>query len=571
MAFNGSTWPTGSAKPKPKPAPAKPAKPVPFKKPRPGRKPPPGWRPRPKPAAPPPKPAAPGPKFPPRPPSPGRIGKPNLPRPKTPFGKPGRIARPIIRGPYPWRPPGIWPDVIDVLGDLIFQSPDWLPSYNPGTGWTQVSTCARDPLYNEGQVVTVAKGCTSTGCLTAQASPGPGYVTCQPGCVCTGGVPCFRLRVDDVRFLGAPVNAWRAHYRAQYIWNCPAVGNPGPSQPRTPSRPHYREDGAPDPWAEQPPGSPMPRPQHVPYRWVPGIRDPNEWLDPRRDPSPQPRSAPRIAPAPSPMPGGGTVVLPVPPGWIAPGNPAPSPSPGANPAPAPRPGTNPLPVPTPGPGVPNPWPGANPLPGSSVVPAPGYGAIIDPNGNVRPSPRTRTHRREARNRGREKKMRAGPIFSALWQLFGQATEALDALDIAYDSLPCSLKYAQGMMGRRITAYDKAQFVARNVAKMNPNELGRNYLKNQFEDWFYGTIGKQQSKYYQQYFDATGANAGASKFTRYPSKAEQDAARKAGIKTPRNPIIDKFNEYVDRLFGKVPDDFGCCAGKSVSCGRKGKRG
>lgn len=623
MSFDGSTWPgsAGAAKPKPKPAPRAPT-PKPFAPKRPHRKPPPGWRPRPKPpAGPPAKPPAPM-RFPPKPPNPGRTPTPKVPKPPK-FGRKDPLSVPIVKPGYRWLPrPPSWIDpAIDILGDLIFRQPDWLPSYNPGSGWTLIQTCGQNPLYNEGQVLTVAKGCTSLGCLTAQASPAPGYVTCQPGCVCTAGVPCFRLRVDDVRFLGPPVNAWRAHYRAQYRWDCPAVGNPGPARPREVVVPRWSPEGAPDPWAQNPPGMPMPAPVPVPFPMIPP-RDPNEWLDPREEPKavPAPRTAPGVGV--SPLPGGGAIVLPIPPGWIFPG-----PSPGVNPGPqpAPSPGTQPAPGPAPVPTpVPVPPPGTAPFPPpgtGTVVPAPGSGVDVDPNGNVRPSPRTSTHaRRPPRKREKEKKVRTGPIFNMIWKMFGNVTEGLDALDVAYKSIPCSVKYAAGMMGRNVGPAEKAAFVASHVGDINPQELGREYLKNQAEDWFYGMMSRGQPAFYQALHAATGISAGggqqvdSQKFgpglfheaqkkefdkrwkryndtvERFRSARERELKRKYGklrhkvyanasdfkkaayLKPPKqffpeNPIIDNINNWIDGLFGPKSEDFGCCAGKRVRCGTR----
>lgn len=254
-----------------------------------------------------------------------------------------------------------------------------------------------------------------------------------------------------------------------------------------------------------------------------------------------------------------------------------------------------------------------------VVPGVGFGVIIDPQtGEWANMQRSYSHKKvREKQKERHIKVRVNGVFSAIWKAFGVATEGLDLLDVTYKSIPCDVKKKAGMMGRYIGPQDKAAFVAAHSDKINGREFTREYLKNQFEDWFYGMMGRSQAGFHQQLHAATTISHGAAinsqkygndvlfakaqkkqfdaawkKYTdaveRFRAARERDIKRKYGPKArkvyanksdfkkaeiykpgkqwfPGNPIVDQFNQWADNLFGAKAEQFGCCAGKRVRCG------
>lgn len=529
----GSGYPTGGAKPKPVAPPKKPPKRAP-----PQRRPPPKRPGRPGPG----RPFSPGPRKAPKPPvkppakPPGRFAptRPHWFDPLFEPKKPGlrRMPRQTPMQPFrwnPWRLPSPLTPFFDPWTDIpAFFLPKKEAGMDMPAGWAPLSECPRNPLYNLGPSFGFQRvSCVPTptpGCATAQGSQGPGAVVGTRTCQTSGSYPtgrCVQFAWGDNREVSPGV--YRQHLRGFYLWNCQTNGG----QPDTTTNPiqWYRPEtpvvipfGPPDPWAQQPPGRPMPNPKPFPFRDLPYAPDPNAWIP----------GAPGVVTPPA--------IDPDPFVWV---DPVPNPNPQPNPAPNPVP---PLPFPFPVPGdTPNPAP--NPGTPPYMVPAPGVSVTIGAAGASRPSPRTLHRRMPRRSNEKERKHRVGGVFGMIWNAFGQITEGLDLLDIAYDAMPCSVKAKAGMFGRRITPADKAAFVAKHFKEMNMNEFARGYAKNQFEDWFYGLTSVEKA-YYQSAYRG-GLNLHGGKFAgqnRY--SLEQD-----------NPLIDAFNEYVDTVFGPPPTGAG----------------
>lgn len=523
----GSGYPTGGAKPKPVSPPKKPPKRAP-----PQRRPPPKRPGRPGPGRPPapaPRPAPPRPRPPAPAKPPGRFA-PNRPVPRIPFGKPP--AGPKFN---PFKLPSPLTPFFDPWTDIpAFFLPQREDGMKPPPGWVEIQTCPRNPLYNSGVSFGFLRvSCVpapTPGCATAQGSPGPGGVVGTRKCQTAGSYPtgrCVQMGWGDNRNVAG---SWRQHLRGFFLWNCQTNGGQpdtttNPMQWYRPRLPAIIPYGPPDPFAQNPPLSPRPTPKPMPWRDLPNLPDPNAW-----------------------MPGGAVVTPPAidpdPFVWVDPvPQPRPEPLPGVNPQPQPQPNPNPQPPwPFPDPGL-NPFPTPRPGTPPYYAPAPGVSVSIGNNGASRPSPRT-LHRRMPRKKGeQERKHRVGGVFAMIWNAFGQITEGLDLLDIAYKAMPCSVKAQAGMFGRRITPMDKAAFVAKHFKEMNMNEFARGYAKNQFEDWFYGLTSEEKA-YYQSAYRG-GLNLHGGKFAgKNRWSLEQD-----------NPIIDAFNEYVDTVFGPPPSGAG----------------
>lgn len=232
------------------------------------------------------------------------------------------------------------------------------------------------------------------------------------------------------------------------------------------------------------------------------------------------------------------------------------------------------------PWIPEPWPGVIPPETDQDIPRPGYAVPaptlwlelgldmelkygFDPDGthyNLRPEPKTR-----------EKKMRVTGAMAALWAAVGQVTEAADLVWITYQSISCTDKYNGGMMGRYINAADKVKFIAENFDKVNVREFARNKLKNDVEDWFYGLTSEEAAVAQGSY--RAGINSPGGKSTGGGSairNREYEMKEKLGV-SQDNPLLDAAFKYIDDMFGgPPPQEFRCCAGKKVRCGRPPRR-
>lgn len=351
---------------------------------------------------------------------------------------------------------------------------------------------------------------------------------------------------------GAPNRVWRSYAR-------PAVGVPdGPIvyQPPRPKQPPVFVKPQPvvNPWVPLKPGFPQPAPVPIPYTVLPKAPAlPDPYVDPWPD-----------EPTPTYVPG--VIVIP--------GQPHPVYVP--VPLPAPQPGPKPGGPVAPGPGVrpANPWPDLGPGTPPYVVPAPTTGVVVTPANPVPVPipPKVGTHSNtRPQPRQKEKKVRVPAAFRAIMSAVGFITEAGDMIDVVYGAIPCSAKFKAGMFGRHVNAWDKAQFIQQHAGEIDTRELMRGYMKNQFEDAYYGRLSPE-SAYYQQARDAGLGPLQGGKFHRYSqrSEAENQELRRRGFET-KDPIVDAFNQYVDSVLGSVPDGFKCCAGKHITCGqRKGKR-
>lgn len=552
----GSGYPLyGGAKPKPAPVKPKPPKPAPPSRrprtpPRPGR-PGPG------------RPFSPGPRKAPkpplRPPPPPRLPRgPTRPHWFDPFfepRKPGlkRIPRqtPLPRPMRRWNPfrlPSPLTPFFDPWTDIpAFFIPGQDETFNFPPGWKLIEECPRNPLYALGHTFSYGRSLCSAGpwpnsCLTLQASGPPGSIGGTKTCSNVNpSISSVNIRISDVREISP--GQYRAHYRWNYRWCCGENGNAQPGGlPLTNPETYYQPPGAviippgaPDPYAEAPPGGaqpfPMPIPHGDPYpnpnEWIPGA--PGWVTPPAIDPEPfiwvDPIGDPDVAPGPSPDKGGDD---------------------GPSPAPFPFPNRNP---------DVNPRPDPVHLP--SELPSVGATTSVSPRGRVRSRANTRPHqRRPPRRREKEAKRRAGRIFLAVQEAIGQMTEGADLIDVTFKSIPCAHKRAGGVVGvKGIRAFEKAEFIAKYHVLIDGKEFQRNYLKNQFEDMWYGLTSPEKA-YYQQMFRNTGVSAGG-KFAMQNAREgiERKLKERAGYKTS-DPVIDAFNAWLDEIYGPVPKAFKC---------------
>lgn len=550
----GSGYPKSAALPKPRPQAPKPPKRAPPARPapkRPGRPGPgrpfsPGPRKAPKPPLRPPPPPARGvPRRPTRPHwfdplfEPKKPGLKRIPR-QTPLPKP-------MRRWNPWRLPGPLTPFFDPWTDIpAFILPQSEERFDFPPGWKLIEECPRNPLYALGHTFSYGRSLCSAGpwpnsCLTLQASGPPGSIGGTKTCSNVNpSISSVNIRISDVREISP--GQYRAHYRWNYRWCCGENGNANPggaalTNPESfysPPGPAVIPPSPPDPYAEQPPGRPQPFPMPIPHGDP--YPNPNEWIP----------GAPGWVTPPA--------IDPEPFIWVDPGvnpQPEPSPNPIANPNPNP---VTPFPFPTPGPGA-TPRPDPPGLP--SELPSVGGVTVVNPNGRTRTRPSTKPHVRRPPRRGeKEVKRRVGPIFLAVQEAIGQMTEVADLVEVAFKSIPCAHKRAGGVVGvSGIRAIEKAEFIAKYHVLIDGKEFQRNYLKNQFEDMFYG-LTSPEAAYYQQLFNATGVSAGG-KFAMQNAREgiERKLKERAGYKTS-DPVIDAFNAWLDEIYGPVPKAFKC---------------
>lgn len=522
----GSGYPTGGAKPKPKPLPPKPPRRAPPARPpakRPGR-PGPG-----RPPTPPARPAPARPRAPSKPP--GRFAPWRDPT-RVPFGKP-KPSAPIRRKWNPFKLPGPLRPFFDPWTDIpAFFLPKQQTKVVPPAGWSVAYECAPNSLYQLPMSFSSQRvncGAVNVGCLSLQPAPAPGTYAHTGPLTCSVVNNCMRVISTDMRDVGG--GTYRGHYRGVYSWNCTALGNPPAFNPLNwviPGKPIVIPFGPPDPWAEGLPGQPMPFPFPPPQG-----PSPNEWI---------PGMPGHVKPP---------VIDPDPFVWVDPGT-----------APQPNPNPNPNPVPLPGPAFPfpatrpKPFPRPDWSPRMDDIPSVGSVSRIYESGRRRDEPSTKPHRMRPPRRGeKEKKVRVSAAFMAVQEAIGQLTEAADLVDVAWKSIPCAHKRAGGMIRKGVRVFEKAEFIAKYHVLVDGKEFQRNFLKNQFEDMFYGMTSPEKA-YYTQLFEAAGVSGGG-KFSMQNAREgyERNLREKAGYKSD-NPVIDGFNRWLDDMYGPVPKAFKC---------------
>lgn len=564
MAIGGG-YPTALKKPSPNWKPGQPLPPVAPPQPRrPLKRPPrptPGRR---KPIAPPRK----APLFPP-PQSPKKPPRPR--KPPIPFGRPRPIGLPKPFNPIRFNPFKL-PSPLTPFFDPWTDIPAWFippreKELQLPPGGSVIKECPPSTSYQLGEGYLWRNNCNVVACLSAQAGPSPGEVRIPIGGICAGTAPSASVLIADNREVTP--GQYRNHYRYQIC--VPCAGNRPPSNTLqnwkwfSDPKPIIILPNPPDPYAEQPPGQAQPYPEPIPYGnpWP----DPNEWLHPTPGfvVLPQPETPPFhwIDPG-NPQPGPGTNPNPAP-------GPNPGPGPGINPGPQPGPG--PSPTPAPGTPSPTPFPFPNPAPGLVAPPPPGpmkpyqlpstrTWQTVYVNGTDRRGRDDKAHNRvRAKKKEKERKKRTGAIFNAVYKTVGHFTESADLVDIVYGSIPCRYKVAGGMMGRKINIADKADFIAKNFQHMDMQEFERNYLKNQFEDMYYGLLSPEKA-YYQQMFEATGMSVGG-KFAGQSNiqQTERDRVKDKLWNEGRDPVIQAFNDWIDGLYGNVPKGHACYTKKA----------
>lgn len=163
------------------------------------------------------------------------------------------------------------------------------------------------------------------------------------------------------------------------------------------------------------------------------------------------------------------------------------------------------------PGLPSP-PVVNP-PGRdpAIPPAPGY--VVGQTWEISPSAREgynantnarqQTRRRRDRARKNERKAKS-KIVGRIWKAIGSVTEAGDMIDIAFASLPKSVRQ---VYGKNPTPYDKALAVYRHWEVMDMNEFIHKLIANQIEDAIYGLWGRFGAKASEVLGNITGRPVG----------------------------------------------------------------
>lgn len=256
-----------------------------------------------------------------------------------------------------------------------------------------------------------------------------------------------------------------------------------------------------------------------------------------------------------------TMGFPAAPGWVpVQGVPETYPLPGALPGPAPvavPPQLQPYAPPRQWPdqggyaapvGLPSPFPPGLPSPPSvrppgqsepAIPPAPGY--VVGQSWEITPSSREgyntqtrarqQTRRRRDRARKNERKAKS-KIVGRIWKAIGSATEAGDMIDIAFASLPKSIRQ---IYGKNPTPYDKALAVYRHWEVMDMNEFIHKLIANQIEDAIYGLWGRFGAKASEVLGNITGRPVGINQGS--TSKRYIDV----GARTKRNwEAYQQFN-------------------------------
>lgn len=162
------------------------------------------------------------------------------------------------------------------------------------------------------------------------------------------------------------------------------------------------------------------------------------------------------------------------------------------------------------PGLPSP-PVNNP-PGQkpTIPPAPGYvlsqewsfGPANATGRSTSTAPRQQLRRRRDRNRNDPKYK--SKIIGRIWRVIGSVTEAGDMIDIAFASLPKSIRQ---MYGKKPSPYEKARAVYRHWEVMDMNEFVHKLIANQIEDAIFGLWGRFGAKASKILGDITGRPVG----------------------------------------------------------------
>lgn len=302
---------------------------------------------------------------------------------------------------------------------------------------------------------------------------------------CSPGLHCGRLKG---KWLYSPTAPWPPVYDPD---GRPALFAPAEPWPAFPEEmPINRPVGAPpavQPWGkplpgEEPPGETQPHPDEAKPKV--GVPAPVPW--PIELPYPV-----VIVPGPfQPWPGGPVIVPTFPDVVITPGpvvRPAPRPSPTPKPNPAPNPVPTPVPTPTP-PLSPSPSPSTA---GGSVV-------LRPPRLRNKPPPEGT----------KERKVNIRTVAGRAWVLINFATEGMDLVGVLHDSLPEVCKAKRKWFNGRYHAPSmkrKAKAVFDCFEHMDLALALENYINNQFEDWFYGQLGRATGRATRNLGVTTGLN------------------------------------------------------------------
>lgn len=95
------------------------------------------------------------------------------------------------------------------------------------------------------------------------------------------------------------------------------------------------------------------------------------------------------------------------------------------------------------------------------------------------------NRRFRKPRVKERKLRLGPIASAVWVIIGEITEPIELVEALHDAMPRVLR-AKGVRPNPIEKA-RALYDGWDDPRFSVAKAFEAYLNNQFEDWFYGII------------------------------------------------------------------------------------
>ena len=183
-----------------------------------------------------------------------------------------------------------------------------------------------------------------------------------------------------------------------------------------------------------------------------------------------------------------------------------------------QPGTNPTPQPgtQPGPGT---GPGTDPGtgPGSQPGTDPGTGGGTGPT--APPGSRTPPRRGDKERKINVKNVVHPGVHLAL----NFATEGLDFIGVLFDSIPKGCRRSAGVTSNRPSMNEKLIAIYHCFEAIPLAEVITNFLNNQFEDFVYGTIGRQVGRATRNLGITTGLN-----------RAIRAAQEQADGENPQNP-------------------------------------
>lgn len=192
------------------------------------------------------------------------------------------------------------------------------------------------------------------------------------------------------------------------------------------------------------------------------------------------------------------------------------------------------PVPVPQPPVPKPRPEPEVVPGRPPRP---------PVPDRKPDVRWEEARHERKPPGKDEKESKykGKVPAPIQKVIGAVTEAMDASEAIFDSLPCKLRRALMKKGGRagknfLTPDEKLQAAYRHWEKIDINDLAFNIAKMQAEDMIIGALSGFEARTRQKAFERFGVQQGKSDSSKagWATKGLKDIEKRLGLTTPGSP-------------------------------------